>query len=202
MSRGAARRSACAKMGVILGVCRSIRYLALGVPLVLAACHSSGKLPQEARRLNLVLVTIDTLRADRLGCYGNRQAETPALDGLARRGVLFENAVTSTPLTAPSHASLFTGLYPTAHKVRDTGGFILDGSHPTLASVLQQQGWDTAAFVGASVLVRRFGFGAGFAVYDDDMPKAAGGKLQSEYAERRAGEVVDRALQWLGSRTG
>jgi choline-sulfatase len=183
------------------------------VPLLFAACHSSSKPPvSESRsptaastgtrqRLNLVLVTIDTLRPDRLGCYGNTAVETPALDGLARSGALFENAVTSTPLTAPSHASMFTGLYPTGHKVRDTGAFQLDASHPTLASILREEGWNTAAFVGSSVLKRRFGFDRGFAVYDDEMPKASSTKLQGEYAERRAGAVVDRAAQWLASHT-
>ena len=91
--------------------------------LFLVVCPpSSGASPP---RLNLVLVTIDTLRADRLGCYGYSKIETPNLDKLAQRGVLFENAVTHTPLTAPSHASMFTGLYPTVHKIRDTGGFVM-----------------------------------------------------------------------------
>ncbi len=146
-----------------------------------------------------MLVTIDTLRPDRLGCYGYRGIETPSLDHAARRGVVFENAVTAVPLTAPSHASIFTGLNPTQHKVRDTGGFILDASHPTLAKVLRQQGWDTAAFVGSSVLKRRFGFDQGFAVYDDAMPSADAKKSRTEYAERRAGTVVDRATRWLAA---
>src|ERR1041385_1316351 len=124
-------------------------------------------------RLNLVLVTIDTLRADRLGCYGYSRIDTPNLDQLAKKGVLFENAITTTPLTAPSHASLFTGVYPTVHKVRDTGGFIFQSSNRTLAQILQQRGLDTAAFVGSSVLKRQFGLNAGFAVYDDEMPKPA-----------------------------
>jgi arylsulfatase A-like enzyme/Flp pilus assembly protein TadD len=140
-----------------------------------------------------VLVTIDTFRADRLG------AGTPNLAKLAKSGVLFENAVTQAPLTAPSHASMFTGLYPTAHKVRDTGGFVLNDQHTTLAEVLQTQGWDTAAFVGASVLKKSFGFAQGFSVYDDRMPKPAG---NSEFPERRAAEVVDRAAQWLGAQSG
>jgi len=147
-------------------------------------------------------VTIDTLRSDRLGCYGYSGIDTPSLDSLAQRGALFENAVTHTPLTAPSHASVFTGLYPMAHKVRDTGGFILDPSHTTLAVILRQRGWDTAAFVGSSVLKRHFGFDQGFAIYDDEMPAAGGGKLAGEYAERRAGMVVDRAIRWLGSHAG
>jgi arylsulfatase A-like enzyme/Tfp pilus assembly protein PilF len=152
--------------------------------------------------LNLLLVTIDTLRPDRLGCYGYSKIETPNLDEFARRGALFENAITQTPLTAPSHASIFTSLYPTAHKVRDTGGFILHSPHQTLAEILQQQGRDTAAFVGSSVLKRQFGFNAGFAVYDDEMAKPDPRKMAGEYAERRAGEVVDRAVSWLGSQSG
>ena len=160
---------------------------------------SAGETHPAPRRRNLVLVTIDTLRPDRLGCYGNTAIETPNLDGLAQRGALFANAVTHTPLTAPSHASLFTGLYPMQHKVRDTGGFVLDQSHPTLAELLRRQGWETAAFVGSSVLKRGFGFDQGFALYDDEMPKTAGRKLTGEYAERRAGKVVDRAIRWLDS---
>ena len=177
--------------------------------LFLASCQSSnhqivpGRESVSARPdLNLLLVTIDTLRADRLGCYGYTKIETPNLDRLAREGVLFENAITNTPLTAPSHASIFTGLYPTVHQVRDTGGFILQSSHRTLAQILQQQGRDTAAFVGSSVLKKQFGFNAGFAVYDDEMPKADPRKIAGEYAERRAGEVVDRAIKWLDSQSG
>ena len=153
-------------------------------------------------RPNLVLVTVDTLRPDRLGCYGNSKVETPNLDKIAKKGVLFENAVTHTPLTAPSHASIFTGLYPTGHKVRDTGGFVLDSSHKTLAAILYEQGWDTAAFVGSSVLKRQFGFDRGFEVYDDKMPKGDSRKVAGESAERRAGEVVDKAAAWLTSQSG
>lgn len=178
-----------------------MRFAALAAMLVLASCGSSPKpAPAPAGRLNLVLVTIDTLRADRLGCYGYSKAETPHLDRLATNGALFENAVTQAPLTAPSHASMFTGLTPIQHGVRDTGGFVLDSRHTTLAEVLSQQGWDTAAFVGASVLKKSFGFTQGFAVYDDQMPKPAPGTGGSEFPERRAAEVVDRASQWLGGR--
>lgn len=150
--------------------------------------------------MNLVLVTIDTLRADRLGCYGYSKAETPNLDRLAANGALFENAVTQAPLTAPSHASMFTGLTPVQHGVRDTGGFVLDSRHTTVAEALSEQGWDTAAFVGASVLKKSFGFAQGFAVYDDQMPKSTPGASGTEFPERRAAEVVDRASQWLNGR--
>jgi arylsulfatase A-like enzyme/tetratricopeptide (TPR) repeat protein len=166
-----------------------------------AACKSSNT-PSFRRPVNLVLVSIDTLRADRLACYGNSNIETPNLDRIAKRGVLFENAVTHTPLTAPSHASIFTGLYPTVHGVRDTGGFVLKASHPILAEILRQQGWDTAAFVASSVLKKQFGFDRGFTVFDDEMPKPDARKIAGDYAERRAAEVVDRAVAWLASRSG
>jgi choline-sulfatase len=182
--------------------------LSVAALLLLAGCQTSNhptiSTSQDVpplRPLNLLLVTIDTLRPDRLGCYGYSKIETPNLDEFARKGVLFENAVTETPLTAPSHASIFTGLYPPAHKVRDTGGFILHSPHPTLAEILQRQGRDTAAFVGSSVLKKQFGFNVGFAVYDDEMPKPDPRKMAGEYAERRAGEVVDRAISWLGSQS-
>lgn len=165
--------------------------------LLLICCRQSSNGAEAAHRPNLILITIDTLRADRLGCYGNSRVETPNLDKLAKQGVLFENAVTHTPLTAPSHASMFTGLYPTVHNVRDTGGFILESSHSTMPEVLQRQGWNTAAFVGSSVLKKQFGFSRGFAVYDDEMPKIDPRKIVGDYAERRADVVVNKAIAWL-----
>jgi choline-sulfatase len=183
-------------------------WVSVAALLILGSCRFNGKsvpAPENVpplRRLNVVLVTIDTLRPDRLGCYGNSTIPTPNLDRLAGRGVLFENAVCQAPLTAPSHASMFTGLNPAAHQVRDTGGFVLDPSHPTLAGILQRQGWDTAAFVGASVLKNNFGFERGFALYDDRMPKADSKALAPEFPERRAAEVVDRAIAWLAPQSG
>ncbi|MBL8291307.1 MAG: sulfatase, partial [Bryobacterales bacterium] len=186
----------------------NVRLLCVVALLMLGSCHSSGskKAPAETGAatpspLNLVLVTIDTLRADRLGCYGYSKVKTPNLDALAQRGVLFENAISSAPLTAPAHASMFTGVYPTVHKVRDTGGFVLPSSQTTLAENLQARGWDTAAFVGASVLKKSFGFNQGFAIYDDQMPKPDANR-EVEFPERRAGEVVDRATRWLDSQSG
>lgn len=177
---------------------RAIACLSLVALAALYSCKSAG--PSAGRRLNLVLVTVDTLRADHLGCYGYSQIETPILDRIAREGVLFENASAPAPLTGPSHASMMTGVYPTVHKVRNTGGFVLSPSQTTLAKTLQDQGWDTAAFIGSSVLKRRFGLSQGFATYDDEMP-AAGGSAEAE-PERPAGEVVDRAVKWLDSQSG
>jgi arylsulfatase A-like enzyme/Tfp pilus assembly protein PilF len=152
------------------------------------------------RRPNVVLVTLDTLRPDRLGCYGGTVA-TPNLDRVAREGVVWESAITQAPLTAPSHASMFTGLNPMAHKVRDTGGFVLDSAYTTLAEIMQARGWDTAAFVGSAVLKKGFGLSQGFGVYDDEMPKADAAAAV-EFPERRAAEVVDRAVKWLDGRAG
>ena len=179
---------------------RFLQFVFQSCLLFPVVCPSSIGAPPP--RLNLVLVTIDTLRADRLVCYGYSKIETPNLDKLAQRGVLFENAVTHTPLTAPSHASMFTGLYPTVHKIRDTGGFVMQSSHQTLSQVLQQQGWDTAAFVGSSVLKKHFGFNRGFAVYDDEMPKPDPRQVSGDYADRRAEEVVNKATAWLASQSG
>src|SRR5438128_12081910 len=99
---------------------------------VLSSCKTSRRIendkPAALRPLNVVVVTIDTLRPDHLHCYGYQHVETPTLDRLAQRGVLFEQAVAQTPLTPPSHASIFTGQYPTVHYVRNTGGFLLRSS--------------------------------------------------------------------------
>lgn len=176
--------------------------------VALVACKSPDKSAPatEARPvqkpLHVVLVTIDTLRADHLHCYGYPSIETPVIDGLARQGTLFENAVAQAPLTAPSHASIFTGQYPNVHRVRNTGAFTLPPSATTLAKILEQQGWETAAFVGAAVLKKTFGLNQGFAVYDDEMPKAARTLQYGEYAERPAAEVVNRAVRWLDHQSG
>jgi len=169
--------------------------------LVSGCQHSREPVPQSLRPFNVVVITIDTLRPDHLRCYGYPRIETPVLDRIAQGGVLFENAVTQTPLTPPSHASIFTGLNPPTHKVRDTGSFVLSPSTPTLAGFLQKQGWDTGAFISSAVLKKRFGFDQGFAVYDDQMPRPGKGQEYLEDAERRAGATVDKALQWLESRS-
>jgi arylsulfatase A-like enzyme/Flp pilus assembly protein TadD len=172
--------------------------------LFVAGC-SSRKQPSPAatlKPLNVVVITIDTLRPDHLHCYGYDKIETPAIDQLAREGALFESAVAQAPLTPPSHASIFTGQYPTVHGVRNTGGFVLPSSARPLARILQEQGWDTAAFVSSAVLKKVMGFGNGFAVYDDEMPRQGSSLDVSEDPERPGGETVDRALQWLNTQSG
>jgi len=146
----------------------------------------------------VVLVTIDTLRADHIGCYGGDWADTPALDGLAERGVRFENAISPTPLTLPSHTSLMTALDPPRHGVRNNSTFRLDDDFPTLAERMREQGLATAAFVGAVVLDRQYGLAQGFDYYDDRMaPRRAAGEFG--FAERTADRVVDSSIAWLTS---
>ncbi len=141
-----------------------------------------------------MLVTIDTLRADHLGCYGAEPSATPTLDALAARGARFENAISPAPLTLPSHATLLTGLDPPRHGVRANGAYRLGPSFPTLAERLGGEGLATAAFVSAFVLERRFGTARGFDHYDD----ALGVQLDDiGVASRPAGATVDAALAWL-----
>ena len=175
------------------------------VALTSIICNSSpeknGVLASEQVALrpdNVVLITLDTVRADHLHCYGNQNINTPVIDALAKNGVLFENAVTQTPLTEPSHASIFTGTNPNVHQVRNTGGFRLMPFSVTLATILQRQGRDTAAFVSATVLQKEFGFNQGFAVYDDQMPKSD----NDPAASRPANLTVDHALSWLNTHSG
>ena len=143
--------SACRRRVRVLLWCAGLLALSSLISCKRSEPGSAAVAPATALRpFNLVVVTIDTLRPDHLHCYGYPKIETPALDGIAQAGVLFENAVTQTPLTPPSHASIFTGLYPTKHHVRNTGGFILQASSTTLATILQQQGWDTAALAASA----------------------------------------------------
>jgi choline-sulfatase len=142
---------------------------------------------------NLLLVTIDTLRADRVGSYGYASASTPALDELARSGVRFTRAYAPTPITLPSHATLMTGLNPPAHGARHNGLRPGDDA-PVMAAALEEAGFATAAFVSAFPLDRRFGLARGFDVYDDQLPRRADGRSENE---RRGSVTVDAALSWL-----
>jgi arylsulfatase A-like enzyme/Tfp pilus assembly protein PilF len=163
-----------------------------------------GRLADQSRRdrLNLLLVTLDTTRADRLGAYGRpAAAATPAFDRLAREGVLFDRAMTSAPLTLPAHATMFTGQYPPVHGVRDNGGFFLGPEATTLAERLRTRGFRTGAFVGAFVLDAKWGLDQGFEHYADDfdLSKVQGQGVSLGSVQRRAAEVVELALPWLES---
>ena len=143
---------------------------------------------------SLLVVTLDTTRADRLGCYGNREIRTPHLDGLAKQGVLFSAATAVTPVTLPSHASLFTGLYPPNHGARANGLFRLHESHETLAERLRDHGFRTGAFVSSFVLDAQFGLSQGFDRYDDEI---GAGDPNRAFRTRTGDRTTDRALAWL-----
>ena len=145
---------------------------------------------------HVLLVTLDTVRADRLGSYGWANARTPVFDSLARRGVRFTRAYATAPITLPSHATIFTGRYPPGHSARHNG-VAMQSDVPTLATRFKEAGFETGAFVSAFPLDRRFGLNRGFDVYDDELPRDAQGRPTNE----RAGALtVDRAIAWMRGR--
>jgi arylsulfatase A-like enzyme/Flp pilus assembly protein TadD len=145
---------------------------------------------------NILLVTIDTLRADALSSYGG-PARTPNLDRLAGHGARFTFAHSHTVVTLPSHTSILSGLLPYEHGMRDNSGFRVRPGTPTLATRLKARGFATGAFVGGFPLTKRFGLTPGFDVYDDQMPETRGA-IEISMPERRADAVVTRALDWIG----
>lgn len=176
---------------------RPLLGAALLATLLLTAC---GK-----PRPNVLLVTLDTTRADFIGCYGKEEARTENLDRLAAEGVLFERAMVSNPVTQPSHSTILTGTYPMLHGVRDNMLFQLPEQRQTLAEILAGHGYRTGAAIGGFPLVRSFGLDQGFEFYDDDLKAGRrdhrGQPIQRNratwYDERPAGHVNDAILPWL-----
>jgi arylsulfatase A-like enzyme/Tfp pilus assembly protein PilF len=174
----------------------AVATVALGLAWV-AGC-APGAPPAER---SVVVITMDTTRADRLGAYGSRAGLTPNLDRLAREGSVFEEAIAQVPLTLPSHSSMFTSRYPASHGVRHNGIYRLRDTEVTLAERLKAGGWETAAFVAAFVLNRGFGIEQGFDVFDDvPVNRYEGGRDQVYEAERRALDVNKRVAAWLSAR--
>ena len=169
------------------------RRCAVAIALALGTCHEAqGPLADftpAPSSLSIVLITLDTLRADRLGCYGFPGNSTPNLDALAKEGVLFEQATSTVPLTLPSHASILTGLLPPHHGVRDNGGVPLPDSRTTLAERFQKAGYATGGFVGSWVLERRFGVAQGFERYSD--------RFGADELQKRGDAVMEDALAWI-----
>jgi arylsulfatase A-like enzyme/Flp pilus assembly protein TadD len=164
--------------------------------VLIASCGRSPQ-PTQARARNLLLVTIDTLRADHVGAYGYARARTPVLDALAAGGVRFDRAYAAAPITLPSHATLLTGRYPPGHGARDNGLHV-SSSVPTLATELHTRGFKTAAFVAAFPLDHQFGLNRGFDVYGDQLPRQPNGQIANE---RPASQVVNDAIAWLSPLT-
>jgi arylsulfatase A-like enzyme/predicted Zn-dependent protease len=149
---------------------------------------------------NVILVTLDTTRADHLGSYGNPSVKTPNLDTLAGRGVLFEQAATASPLTLPAHCTILTGMYPTFHGVRVNGNTALSEEQTTLAEVFSEQGYRCGAFIAAFVVDGRWGLKQGFEHYDDRLDMSRHKHIDLGAIQRPANEVMDAALAWLDGR--
>jgi arylsulfatase A-like enzyme/Flp pilus assembly protein TadD len=149
-------------------------------------------------RANILLITLDTTRADRLGCYGYSRAKTPNLDRLAHTGVMFENVYCQVPLTLPSHCSILTGTYPTRHNVHNNGTYVLGPDNRTLAEVLKEKGFQTVAFVASFSVDSRFGIAQGFDVYDDNFQ--VGLPFKPLNSERKADQVAAVFSAWLEKR--
>jgi choline-sulfatase len=169
------------------------------LPVILAvsaAAIATAVVLRKPAPANLLLISVDTLRPDHLGCYGYGPARTPNIDRLAAEGFVFDDAITSMPLTLPSHTSMLTGLSPLSHGVRDNSNFRLADDFVTMAEVLQAKGYDTGAVIAAYVLDSSFGLAQGFSAYDDNLTR---GKTMStfSYPERPANEVTDSAVRWL-----
>jgi arylsulfatase A-like enzyme/Tfp pilus assembly protein PilF len=174
----------------------SVALLLAGVAAAWWQWGASWVRPDRSR-LNVVLITLDTLRADHLGAYGSKDVRTPNLDQLARDGVVFEQAMTTAPLTLPAHSSMLTGQFPPRHGVRDNGGFFLGPEQVTLAEVLSTQGFNTGATVGAFVLDSKWGLDQGFAAYQDDFDLTNIKAMSLASVKRPGNEVVDLALKWM-----
>jgi len=180
-------------------------YLKIGVTaaallVVAAAAFFLISRPKKAAvvrdgNLNVVLITLDTTRADRLGCYGYTQGRTPNLDAIARNGVVFSNAYAQAPLTLPSHASIMTGLNPAAHGVHNNGTYALSSERATLAKILKANGYKTAAFVASFSVDSRFGLDQGFDLYDDNFQENSPFKALN--SERKAEQVFAPFSAWF-----
>jgi arylsulfatase A-like enzyme/Tfp pilus assembly protein PilF len=177
-------------------------YLVLSSGVLSRGPKSAGEVKKllgslSTQDLNILLFTLDTTRADHLGCYGYPRIETPNIDRLAAEGFLFQNATSQAPLTLPSHSSIFTGTYPLYHGVRDNGGFYLESDKTTLAEVLQQAGWATSAFIGAFVLDSRWGVNQGFDYYYDNFDLAKYKTISLDSVQRQGGEVIKAFFDWF-----
>ena len=180
----------------------AIRVGLAAVLSLLAGCRGSSSAPNSpAAPPDIVLVSIDTLRADALGYTGNARASTPNLDRLAAEGKTFLQAHAHNVMTLPSHANILTGRYPYEHGVRDNDGFRLDPKWETAATLLHGAGYASAAVIGAFPLDARFGLDRGFELYDERYPQGAN-EYDFRVAERPAAEVVAAARRWFSENAG
>ena len=149
---------------------------------------------------NVLLITIDTLRFDRVGVYSDKYVKTPNIDKLAGESFLFTKGFSHNPVTLPSHTNIITGVTPLYHGISDNSGFALEDKFLTLAEHLKSSSYVTGAFIGAFPLDSRFGLDQGFDVYDDNY--GTHNDLELFFVERKAEKVIDPALKWIEKRDG
>ena len=171
--------------------------LAAQTPSRHSSPQSSSQTPAKPD-LNVVLITIDTLRADHVGCFGYKQIKTPNIDGLAADGTRFERAFAVVPVTLPSHSAILTGTYPMRSGMHDFSANKLSPTQPTMASVLKQAGYATGAVIAAAVLDGKFGLNQGFDFYYDHFDFSRLSESNLDEMERPGNVVADQALDWLG----
>lgn len=184
-------------MGIISKFLLHVLVTLLGfAALFIWSCIQKSGVLRSNPKWNVIVVTLDTTRADHLGCYGYEAALTPTLDALAKRGVLFERAYAPCPLTLPSHATMFTGLHPAEHSLMTNGKGRLPDDVTTLAEVLSEHGYATSAFVSSFVLNRKFGLDQGIRDYDD---RLSGVQASTDilHRERDGKSTVDASVEWI-----
>src|SRR4051794_15218313 len=174
------------------------RSMLLAVALIVAA--ACGRKARVDDRPPVIIISVDTLRSDHLPVYGYRGVETPAIDAFSREAIVFDKAFSHCPLTLPSHATILTGLLPADTGVRDNMGFNLDPAKPTLAEVLQRNGYATGAAISAYVLRRETGIARGFEFFDDRIAERADQSLGG--IQRNGVETEAIAEKWIGEHAG
>ncbi len=177
----------------------AILVLTAGVILFLLIFFNREQAPELKSPPHIILMTLDTTRADRLGCYGYESAQTPALDALAKDGVLFTQCIAPAVLTLPVHCSLFTGIYPSGFGIHINGSGALSTQALTLAEILQESGYSTSAFIASFVLDARWGLKQGFDYYDDKIKMTKDRMFDIGAVQRPGNEIVDSAISWLDS---
>ena len=175
----------------------SLKRLFVILALLVLGCSVRGA---ERPSYDVILITLDTLRPDHLGCYGYTAIQTPHIDQLAATGARFSQAFTPVPITLPSHTSLMTGAFPLATGVHDFTGNRVPPGTTTLARILRDHGYTTAAFLGAPVLDSRFGLNQGFETYFDHFEIGRMEEVHLDAMKRPGNQVVDEALKWLSHR--
>lgn len=173
------------------------KIIGVVIVVILGVIISCDRISNKERP-NVLLITLDTTRADHLGCYGYERIETPVIDRLASDGVRFERVYASAPITLPNHSSILTGTHPLFHGARNNGTFVVDSSITTGAEIFSGKGYNTSAFIASFPLLARFGLDQGFKVYDDKIEEGKE-KRTFLFQERRAEDVNKAVFRWLGT---